>query len=356
MKHTLVLAIETSCDDTSVSLVDEKGYVHDLGSANQDLLHQPFGGVVPEIASRSHTETLLPLIDHVLQRSKTPWSQIDGVAVTSEPGLLGSLLVGVVTAKALCLAHQKPLIGVNHIEGHLFAPLLIDASSDLANAPGPEFFPYLALAVSGGHTSIFLVKDFGDAVELGQTRDDAAGEAFDKFAKRLGLEYPGGPAVEKKAVGGDRARFQFPRALLEEKSLDFSFSGLKTAAQKLVEGLSAEDLQKGLPDLCASFQEAIVETLLTKLKRAQTQTGVRSIAITGGVSANKRLREVVQMWCAHQGYALRIPPIKYCTDNAAMIGLVGVKKLLKHEVSDLHLSPSSSTTARSGLRQRAKES
>ncbi|MGE0764174.1 MAG: tRNA (adenosine(37)-N6)-threonylcarbamoyltransferase complex transferase subunit TsaD [Bdellovibrionales bacterium] len=335
-----ILAIETSCDDTSVAVVSGLGRVEACCSAHQDLAHAPFGGVVPEIASRNHTEAILPLVETALQKADRTWTEIEGVAVTNRPGLLGSLLVGVVTAKTLALTKSLPWIAVNHIEGHLLAPWLRD--DDYAPPEGFAF-PYLALAISGGHTHLFLVEELGRYRLLGKTVDDAAGEAFDKFAKMMGLGYPGGVHVDRQAKSGRVDRFQFPRSMLREAHLDFSFSGLKTAGQRALEGLSEEQLSEAIPDLCASFQEAIVDVLLAKLEKAGQQFGVKRVVLTGGVSANSRLRERAQSLANARGWQLAVPPLRYCTDNAAMIGYAGLLRLRRGEYSAQDLGPSPSS-------------
>lgn len=335
---SLVLGIETSCDDTAAALVDQKGVVRGSLFANQDTLHAPFGGVVPEMASRRHTEQLLPLIDRLFSECSVNWDDISGIAVTSRPGLIGSLLVGVVAAKTLALSKKKKLIGVNHIEGHLLAPLLED---DEYRAPSGFGFPYIGLAVSGGHTHLFLVKTVGEYELLGHTRDDAAGEAFDKFAKLVGLGFPGGAKVDRHAVDGNPKAFKFPRGLLREDSLEFSFSGLKAAALRELEGRTKEDIQARLPDLCASYQEAVVDVLIDRLEKAcALYPDVSSIAITGGVSANSRLRERTLELATRLEKVAAIPPLRYCTDNAAMIALAGMMHLWEGEASSQDLSPS----------------
>lgn len=331
-----VLAIETSCDDTSVAIVCEDRRVLICQSANQDLAHEPFGGIVPEVASRNHTSTLMPLIDQVLKKSGLTSQDLSGITVTARPGLIGSLLVGVVTAKTLAAAWNLPLIGVNHIEGHLLAPFLID---DEFAAPSGFDFPYVGLAVSGGHSHLFLVSGVGRYQILGATVDDAAGEAFDKFAKMLGLGFPGGAAVDRLAKTGDANRFTFPRAMLKEDNLNFSFSGLKTAAQLILNRLEASERREMASDLCASFQEAVVDVLVQKLERAAQKTGLKRVVLTGGVSANSRLR-VKALQLQERGYQVVIPPLRYCTDNAAMIGWVGVEKLRLGQIAGQDLAPS----------------
>jgi N6-L-threonylcarbamoyladenine synthase len=354
-----VLAVETSCDDTSVAVVAQDGSVLALISANQNQVHQVFGGVVPEIASRNHTHHLLPLIEKCLAQAQLSLQDIDGFAVTSAPGLIGSLLVGLVSVKTLALVTGKPFLGVNHLEGHLLAPFLRDSQY----APPSDFsYPYLGLAISGGHTSLYRIEGLGEYKVLGHTIDDAAGEAFDKFAKMIGLGFPGGVFVDQVAtLGGNPQAFQFPRALVKDQTnFNFSFSGLKTAAQRAIESLPTEkreqlrsDLQKWrvlptdtslgsslLADFCASYQEAIVEVLLTRLDQAVQKTGLARAVLTGGVSANSRLRSQASVWAQSAGVQLVIPPLRYCTDNAAMIGLAGILRLNRGERSAQDLGPS----------------
>ncbi len=342
-----VLAIETSCDDTSIAVVrdlpgSKEAWVESLASANQDLAHAPFGGVVPEIASRNHTLYILPLIEEAFKKASCSWRHIQGIAVTNRPGLVGSLIVGLIAGKSIAQARKIPLIGVNHLEGHILAPFLRDAEY----APPADFaFPFLALAVSGGHTSIYLVHEFGKYEVLGSTLDDAAGEAFDKFGKMLGLGFPGGVKVDKMSVGGNEDAFVLPRALLHEENYDMSFSGLKASAQRLIEKIPSGELEAKQKDLCASFQKAVVDVLLAKLERAVKITKIKNVLITGGVSANSRLREQGQLWAQKKKIQLITPPLRYCTDNAAMIGLVGIKRLNRGERSDLGLAPSPASWA-----------
>ncbi len=336
----MILGIETSCDDTSVCVLDSHGVVRSLVAAGQDDYHRPFGGVVPEVASRRHTEDLLPLIDLAMTKAGVTWGQITGIAVTSRPGLIGSLLVGLVTAKTLSLVHAIPLLGVNHIEGHLLAALLRDESY---SPPEGFAFPYLGLAVSGGHTHLFHVLAPGKYVLLGQTLDDAAGEAFDKFAKMLGLGFPGGVAVDRAALGGDVMAFVFPRALSQQGNLNFSFSGLKSAALRLLQSMPPAEWQARRADLCASFQHAIVEVLVEKMRQAAHHLEIKKWTVTGGVSANSRLRARAQELAQVEGAILALPPLRYCTDNAAMIALAGLYKLRAGLVSGQDLSPSASS-------------
>lgn len=331
-----VLAVETSCDDTSVAVVESDGRVLLQVSANQDLEHAPYGGIVPEIASRNHSISLLPLIQHTLNQTQLGWPDIHGLAVTNRPGLIGSLIVGIMTLKSISQAHQIPLIGVNHLEGHLLAPFLNDATY---SPPSGFDYPYIALAVSGGHTSLYWVKGFSDYTVIGSTRDDAAGEAFDKFAKMVGLGYPGGALVDASSKMGRIDRYAFPRSLVAEDNLMMSFSGLKSSAKRLLEKMSATEIAAGRNDLCASFQEAIVDVLLAKTLKASERFNCRKLVITGGVSANSRLR--ARMLELAPAYQIVIPPLRYCTDNAAMIGYTGILRLNRGEKSDLSLGPSS---------------
>ena len=346
-----VLAFETSCDDTSVALIDRHRKVLWCQSANQDTQHKIFGGVVPEIASRAHTETVLPLVDLMFQETKTTWDDIFGIAVTSRPGLIGSLLVGLVTAKTLAMAKNKPFVGVNHIEAHLLAPWLVDQEY----ASHKDFkFPYLSLAVSGGHSHFFHVKNWGDYELLGHTLDDAAGEAFDKFAKMVGLGFPGGVQVDREAQKGNPKAFLFPRSMIHEDNALVSFSGLKSSALRMLSGMSKEDIEKHRADLCASFQEAIVDTLLAKLDWLHQRFPTTSVSITGGVSANSRLRAKAQEWATKKKVILQIPPLRYCTDNAAMVAVAGLWRLEKG-MTDGYLSNASSSSLTEDFQPRVQK-
>lgn len=330
-----VLAVETSCDDTSVAIVEHTGHVRVQVSAHQDLEHAPYGGIVPEIASRNHSVALLPLIQHSLDKSSLGWGDIGGLAVTNRPGLIGSLIVGIMTLKSISQSYGIPLIGVNHLEGHLLAPFLRDEQYQ----PPEDFaYPYIALAVSGGHSSLYWVESFSKYTVIGTTKDDAAGEAFDKFAKMIGLGYPGGVQVDRTAQGGNPQKYTFPRSLLAEDNLMMSFSGLKSSAHRLIEKMTPDQISAERADLCASFQEAIVDVLIGKMTRAADKYKCRKLVITGGVSANSRLRARVAELAAK--YQTVIPPIRYCTDNAAMIGYTGILHLNRGEKSDLALGPS----------------
>lgn len=330
----MYLGIETSCDDTSCAILDENYFVRSMVSANQDVLHRPFGGIVPEIASRNHTLVLLPLLDEALNQAHIKIQDIKGIAVTNRPGLLGSLLVGVVTAKTLSLSHKIPFIGVHHIEGHIMAPFVSDANYQ---QPQNWTFPFLSLVVSGGHTSLYLVHEFMKYELLGSTIDDAAGEAYDKFAKMLGLPYPGGVHIDKLSQSGSTDAYHFPRALIHEEGFNFSFSGLKTAAQNLLNKMSAEEKQQSINHLCASYQKAITDVLVDRMKKAIAKYNVKSISVTGGVSANSYLRSEMEALAKSCGAQFAVPPLRYCTDNAAMITRAGMERLKRGEKSALDL-------------------
>lgn len=334
-KFKKILAVETSCDDTSVAIVQDDGFVVHQLSASQDKEHELYGGIVPEIASRNHSIVLLRLIEKVLHEAALDYSSVDGFAVTNRPGLIGSLIVGLMTVKSLSHSLKKPYIGVNHLEGHLLAPFLKDKSY----APPEDFnYPFLALAVSGGHSSIYLVKGPSDYTIIGMTKDDAAGEAFDKFGKMVGLGFPGGVRVDQNSKGGDKKAYDFPRSLVHDESLMMSFSGLKSSAHRLVTSLPPEEVKNRLADLCASFQESIVDVLISKMIQASKAYKIKRLVITGGVSANSRLRERCEE-LKNKGFQVVIPPIRYCTDNAAMIGYTGILQLNRGKVSDLSLGP-----------------
>lgn len=334
MINSYTLAIETSCDDTSVALVNTNGFVLSQMTANQDLSHQAFGGVVPEIAGRRHYETLLPLIEKILSQNQMSWSQISGIAVTNRPGLVGSLLVGLVTAKTMALIHNKPFVGIHHIEGHILSAFLNEENPQTNHLWSN---PFIALVVSGGHTQLYDVPQAGVYQTLGQTQDDAAGEAFDKFAKMLGLGYPGGVLIDRYSRRGQRDRFHFPRGLIKEDHYHFSFSGLKSHGQRTIAEVT--DLVGSLEDLCASYQEAIVDVLIFKLEKALRAYKRKHFVITGGVSANSRLRERALDLAAKNQWQALIPPLQFCTDNAAMIGFAGALRLQRGEKSLHSLGP-----------------
>ena len=314
-----ILGIESSCDETAAAVVENGRAILSNVVASQVDLHAQFGGVFPEVASRQHILTIYPIIEQALREAHLDLSDLDGIAVTRGPGLPGSLVVGVNAGKGLSLGSGIPLLGVNHLEGHLYSAWLYKANGDTDPPPEPQF-PLLALIVSGGHTELVLMREHLQYEHLGATLDDAAGEAFDKVARLLGLPYPGGPAIQKVVLaGGDPSGKQFPRAWLDG-SLDFSFSGLKTAVLREVRALEEQGVEIPVADFAASFQEAVVEVLVVKTLQAAEQTGAKEILVAGGVSANKALREAFQ---ARSPLPVHIPPIWLCTDNAAMIAGAG---------------------------------
>ncbi|MCL6473710.1 MAG: tRNA (adenosine(37)-N6)-threonylcarbamoyltransferase complex transferase subunit TsaD [Firmicutes bacterium] len=307
----IVLGIETSCDETSVAVVRDGVEILSNLIASQVDIHALTGGVVPEVAARKHVERLTPIIEEAMRRANVSFTDIDLVAVTNRPGLVGALMVGVSAGKALAYALGKPIVAVHHLEGHI--------ASNFLTAPDLQF-PFVCLIVSGGHTDLHIVEGHGKRRRLGSTRDDAAGEAFDKAARLLGLGYPGGPAIDRKAKEGNPQAIAFPRAWLEEGSYDFSFSGLKTALLRLVQ--QAGDTLN-VADAAASFQQAIVDVLVQKTIRAAEEYGIPRIAVCGGVAANSRLKAVMSEEAGKRGYQLVIPPLILCTDNAAMIASAG---------------------------------
>lgn len=319
-----VIGLETSCDETSAAVVARGATVLSNVVASQAHLHARWGGVVPEVASRMHVERMLPVIVEALERAETKASDIEGIAVTNRPGLVGALVVGVACAKALALAWKVPVVGVHHLVGHLYAArLACPALSD----------PFLCLVVSGGHTELIWVQDADRAYVVGRTKDDAAGECFDKSARLLGLPYPGGPALERLASGGDPGAVRFPRAWLGD-TLDFSFSGLKTAVARFV----AEDRgQTPLPDVAASLQQAIIDVLVQKTLLAAERLSARAVALGGGVAANSALKRAMQVACEERGIACVVPPAELCTDNAAMIAAAAWHRLERGESDGMEL-------------------
>ena len=324
----LVLGIETSCDETAVALVEDGVKVRSNVVGSQVDHHRPFGGVVPEIAARAHLEMMLPVVDRALVEAGATYDDVEGVAVTSGPGLVGALLVGVAAAKSIALAADVPFIGVNHLEGHLCATQLEYGLLDP---------PLLALIVSGGHTSIVLLDAEGRFSTLGATIDDAAGEAFDKIARFVGLPYPGGPEIDQLSRGGDPHAIAFPRAMLNDGTYDFSMSGLKTAVIRELRRREAAGEDIPLPDVAASFTEAIVDVLVAKTLAAADAHGVQTITLVGGVAANSRLREAMSDGCDRTGHRLLLPQPILCTDNGAMIAAAGHNRLVAGERTPLTL-------------------
>lgn len=321
-----ILGIESSCDDTSASVLTVDGIKSNV-IASQSI-HVKFGGVVPELASRAHQTTITQTVEQALVEANISLDEIDAIAVTQGPGLMGSLLVGLCFAKGLALSKDIPIVGVNHMDAHIYANF-IDSK--------PEF-PFVCLTVSGGHTQLVHIKSpFGHEI-LGKTRDDAAGEAFDKIGKVFGLPYPAGPIMDKLAKEGNSNFHKFPQALVNE-GLDFSFSGLKTSALYFVQDKEKEWIKENLNDLCASVSEAITEVLIKKLKRAVKQTGVKTIAMAGGVSANSMLRAKAEILADEMDLSLHIPKLSYCTDNAAMIAITGKMKAELGQFDDLTMKP-----------------
>ncbi|WP_343312970.1 tRNA (adenosine(37)-N6)-threonylcarbamoyltransferase complex transferase subunit TsaD [Brucella sp. BE17] len=336
-----ILGIETSCDETAAAIVerDDKGEGRILSNVvlSQIAEHEPYGGVVPEIAARAHVEALDKLIERALNDADTKLEEVDAIAATAGPGLIGGLIVGLMTAKALAMAAQKPFYAVNHLEGHALTARLTNRLA----------FPYLLLLVSGGHTQMVLVRGLGQYERLGTTIDDALGEAFDKTAKLLGLNYPGGPAVERMALQGDAKRFALPRPLKGEARLDFSFSGLKTAVRQTATELAPLS-DRDVADICASFQEAVADTLTDRVRRSLERfkdefpdCATPSLVVAGGVAANKTLRAALEILCERHGFSFVAPPLDLCTDNAAMIAWAGAERANSKEPDSLDIAPRS---------------
>ena len=324
-----IMSIESSCDETAVSIVEDGRTVLTDCIASQVDLHRIYGGVVPEIASRKHIEAIYALADQALQNANLTRRQIDAVAVTYAPGLIGAVLVGVNFAKAVALAMDKPLIPVHHIRGHIAANYI--SSAELKP-------PFLCLVVSGGHTMIVDVKTYTDMEILGTTLDDAAGECFDKVARVLGMPYPGGAALDKMAVGGDEGKYTLPRARAGENPYDMSFSGLKTAALNLIHHAQQIGEELDIPSLCACFSAAVSDTLIPRMIMAVKQTGYRQVAVAGGVAANSRIRGDMQKAMAELGVSLHMPPLSLCGDNAAMIGSQAYYEFLAGNLADMSLN------------------
>ena len=330
-----ILAIESSCDETAAAVCDD-GIILSNIIASQKI-HEEYGGVVPELASRAHLQAVVPVVDKALNQANTSLVDIDAFAFTHAPGLIGALLVGAAFSKSLALAFDKPIIGVHHMQAHVLANLI---QSPTKEKPIPSF-PFLCLTVSGGHTQIVLCEDHLQMKVIGQTLDDAAGEAFDKSAKILGLPYPGGPLIDKYAKTGNPEKYKFPEPKIDE--LNYSFSGLKTAILYFVrdETIKKENfVEENIADICASVQSRIVSILLNKLRRAATETGIKDICIAGGVSANSGLRAAFAKMGEEEGWNTFIPPFEYCTDNAAMIAITAYYKYKAGIFDDLSVVPS----------------
>lgn len=325
----LTLAIETSCDETSAAVLADGRKVLANVISSQIPVHQKFGGVVPEIASRKHIEHVIPVVDACLKKANVKLTQIDHIGVTYGPGLVGALLVGVAAAKALAYALDVPLIGVNHLEGHIFANFLTDESLEP---------PFVALVVSGGHTSLVHVKGYDSFILLGQTRDDAAGEAFDKVARVMGLPYPGGPQIDRLAENGDGGAIAFPRALEGKGNFEFSFSGLKSAVLNYINNAKQKGEEISKADVAASFQQAVVDVLADKAMQAIEQTGVDALVLAGGVAANRALEKRLKERTEAAGIRFYYPSSILCTDNAAMIGCRAYYQSRSGNYADLHLN------------------
>lgn len=324
----IVLGIETSCDDTSAAIFDGQSLTSNVISTQ--LIHRKFGGVVPELASRSHIQLIIPVIREALDQAGITLKDIQGIAVTYGPGLAGSLLVGLSVVKGLALSLQIPFIGINHLEGHIWANVLDEPRLEP---------PFIVLIASGGHTQIVFVKAWECYDVLGRTRDDAAGEAFDKVGKLLGVGYPGGPAIERLALKGDHAYKRFPRAFLEDGSLDFSFSGLKTSVLNHVQEIGPEETQRRICDIAVCFQDAVIDVLVEKIMYAARKVGTRHICLAGGVAVNKALQEKVIDKGGEEGFIVTRPSAALCTDNGGMIARAGHHYLIQKISSPLSLSP-----------------
>ncbi|MBU1626944.1 tRNA (adenosine(37)-N6)-threonylcarbamoyltransferase complex transferase subunit TsaD [bacterium] len=317
----LILGIETSCDETAAAVLKNGDELLSNVVASQDDIHSKYGGIVPELACRRHIECILPVIEKALDDANVKLKDIQGIAVTKGPGLIGSILIGVSAAKSIAFSLDIPFIGVNHIEGHLNAVYL--------DKPEPTY-PHIALIASGGHSSLFLVRDFGNYTLLARTRDDAAGEAFDKVAKMLDYPQPGGPSIEKSSIFGNPKAYDFPRGMIKDESLDFSFSGLKTAVMlQLKNNFNAFISEQNKADIAASFQQAVIDTLIIKTLRAVDEYNISNLVVAGGVAANNLLRQSFNEESLKKNFNLYVPSFEFCTDNAAMIAYVGHKRMIE---------------------------
>ena len=329
-----ILGIESSCDDTSAAVSMNTVILSNVVSSQ--LIHKKYGGVVPELASRAHEKNIIPVVEQALKEAKIKMEDLDGIAFTKGPGLLGSLLVGTSFAKATALALNKPLLDVHHMKAHILAHFIDQKEK---NKPS---FPFLCLTVSGGHTQIVLVKSHLEMEVIGKTIDDAAGEAFDKAAKIMGLEYPGGPLIDKYAINGDSEKFKFAKPKIAD--YNFSFSGLKTSFLYFIQKKIKENpnfISEEMPNLCASLQKTIVDILIEKIKKASTNLNINEIAIAGGVSANSALRKALKELNINNGKNVYIPDFEYCTDNAAMIAITGYYQFLEKDFSEQSVTPNS---------------
>ena len=331
-KYEIILAIETSCDETSAAILKDGRDVLSLVISSQIKEHQKYGGVVPEVASRKHMENISSAVNSALNEAGKTFEDIDAIAVTKGPGLVGALLVGVSYAKGLALSLNIPFVGVHHIDGHI--------SSNYITHKGLKP-PYLCLVVSGGHSLIAECTGYGEYAVLGTTRDDAAGEAFDKGARLLGLPYPGGREIDELSKQGDPAKIEFPRAKLKGNQMDFSYSGVKTALRQHIHKIGEQEIKKDICDIAASYQEAIIDVLVENTREALQKTGHNILSVAGGVAANSRLRERMQQMCEGIGVQLYLPELIYCGDNAAMIGAAGYEMLKKGEFGELNMNAQS---------------
>jgi N6-L-threonylcarbamoyladenine synthase len=326
-----ILGIDTSCDDTSAAVVVDGHRVRSNVVNSQIRLHHPYGGVVPELASREHIRNIVPVVNEALSTARLEMKDLNGIAVTVGPGLIGSLLVGLYYAKGLSYVNRIPMVAINHLEGHILSIFLEESTPP---------FPFVALTVSGGHTSLYHVRGFGDYSLMGQTLDDAAGEAFDKVAKILGLGYPGGVVIEKLARSGQKDKVSFPRAYLSPESLDFSFSGIKTAVSLYVKKWQESEDKKAqvaIGDIAASFQEAVVDVLVHKVIKAGENSGVNSLVVAGGVACNQALRKRLTETASERDIGVYYPRLEYCTDNGAMIAVAGYHRIIRGERAGLSM-------------------
>jgi len=327
--NTLILAIESSCDETAASIVENGRNVLSNIISSQIEIHKEFGGVVPEVASRKHIENINDVVMEALEKANVSHAELDAIAVTYGPGLVGALLVGINFAKGLSYAWQKPLIGVNHIEGHICANYIENKELEP---------PFVCLVASGGHTHLVYVKDYGEYEIMGKTRDDAAGEAYDKIARAIGLGYPGGPLIDKVSKLGNKEAIKFPRAIINDNTLDFSFSGLKSSVLNYIHNKEQKNEKIIVEDVAASFQESVVDVLVSKTIKAAQNKNCKVIALAGGVASNSRLRERMQEECSKYNYEFLKPSPIFCTDNASMIGCASYYKYLKKQFSNTSLN------------------